>query len=373
MVSQTKDIETKIKPYQAITHVTYQYGRLWRNTREGDVRINFQRALTYYHHCCEYAEAAVTIFSQSKIVDKFINLNHIYNSNVFEGVRVRAKAKGFTLIELMIVVAIIAILAAIAIPAYQNYTTKARISEGFVALSKARTDVESYITSGGTSLSHLQSAIDNNSATNNVKSINLTERDNKYVITVNFADDVVPGASNQMIEYLRSTDLNANTWTCETNIESKFLPSGSICTVNENIDNENQNQLSDTNEDENDVPDANDETNEPENLLIDLTYEQCSITGDCGTQLYSQAGAAELAYKNAVETCGYNSNTPQECAIELKNTNPEIYDRMVQSVQELCRMETTEYGVYDGDTNACVQTSIQQIENGEYYLEFYYP
>ena len=57
--------------------------------------------------------------------------------------------KGFTLIELMIVVAIIGILAAIAIPAYQDYTIRAQVSEGLNLAAAAKAAIaESYLTDG---------------------------------------------------------------------------------------------------------------------------------------------------------------------------------------------------------------------------------
>ncbi|MEO2216770.1 pilin [Chromobacterium vaccinii] len=59
------------------------------------------------------------------------------------------KQQGFTLIELMIVVAIVGILAAIAIPAYQDYTKRARVSEGLQLASAAQTAIAEYYASQG--------------------------------------------------------------------------------------------------------------------------------------------------------------------------------------------------------------------------------
>src|SRR5258708_23380574 len=73
---------------------------------------------------------------------------NLTGSLLTEGDQMRTLQKGFTLIELMIVVAIIGILAAVALPAYQDYTIRAKMSEVILGMSACRTSISEVYQSG---------------------------------------------------------------------------------------------------------------------------------------------------------------------------------------------------------------------------------
>lgn len=132
------------------------------------------------------------------------------------------KQQGFTLIELMIVIAIIAILAAIALPAYQSYVTRAQVSEVITAASAARTEISEYAASNG----ELPGAYDPQPQKSDfVAELTWDEgTDQIQVKSQNLNGNIGGDANDIFLEASLDPSTLQVTWTCDGNLDSQFRP-----------------------------------------------------------------------------------------------------------------------------------------------------
>ena len=135
----------------------------------------------------------------------------------------RTVQKGFTLIELMIVIAIIGILAAIAIPQYQDYTIRAKVTEAIVAASPCKLAVSEYFSSFNGLPADTAAAGCSTIASKYVTSVAVATG----IITVTTsADTSLAAAASTNLTLTPTAATNSLNWVCKAgSIPTKYVPS----------------------------------------------------------------------------------------------------------------------------------------------------
>ncbi len=137
------------------------------------------------------------------------------------------KQQGFTLIELMIVVAIIGILAAIAIPAYQDYTIRAQVSEGLSLSGGAKTAVAEFFQDSGVfPANNVQAGISNATDINGKYVTSVTVGANGVITVLYGGTSANTNIANDSLSLTPTANVGSVEWACAnaSGLEAKWLP-----------------------------------------------------------------------------------------------------------------------------------------------------
>ena len=144
--------------------------------------------------------------------------------------RKHTRSSGFTLVELMIAVAVISILAAIAVPTYRDYTVRAKISEALNIAASAKISVTEYYITEGRLPNSLREAGLETVTTDYIKSLEYAGDETRGQLVLTLADDIGGDAGGKKVA-ISTEPVHGGTlldWNCtpaETDgVDPKYLP-----------------------------------------------------------------------------------------------------------------------------------------------------
>jgi type IV pilus assembly protein PilA len=137
-----------------------------------------------------------------------------------KGFHMKKLQKGFTLIELMIVVAIVGILAAIAIPAYQDFITRSKVSEIVATVGACKTSVSEFFAAKTAMPTNIEQAGCSTTLSQYVGAVNVAAG----VITATASTKVGGFSGNTLTLTPANTATEITGWSCTTNGAKKFVP-----------------------------------------------------------------------------------------------------------------------------------------------------
>ncbi len=149
---------------------------------------------------------------------------------------IKAQAqKGFTLIELMITVTIVGVLAALAVPAYQDYAIRAQVAEGIALASGGKVVVAEYFSNRGEFPADNAAAGYDGAVGKYVTGVEITgDDDTSVTIDATFGgSDVNAKLSGGTVGLVGAPDADSGVivWSCSGSIDQKYLPSSCVSTA----------------------------------------------------------------------------------------------------------------------------------------------